>query len=323
MEENTLYQADYERLLSQLSYEQDVRNPPDNLRRARFKTGWKDASVRNGTYTAQTLGELTWQNLGYRFGREFGEQSSEEIEKAYRFLARLHKEDKGLRSPSAQQYEDAFRSLDLSETHRDMLKIHFHAPERTITATQMANAIGYPRYGAANMHYGRLGRLVGESMEFDPLEERLGTLVTFEKRYGEWHWIMRYQVARALENLDWVGVSEAALPEEIPEDAPISEGARRRVYVNAYERSPRARRRCVEHHGASCCICGFDFDKVYGEVAEGYIHVHHLISVAKIGEVYEVDPVNDLRPVCPNCHAVIHRRDPAYSIEEVRAFLGK
>lgn len=132
---------------------------------------------------------------------------------------------------------------------------------------------------------------------------------------------MRYQVALALENLDWVRVSDMSLPEEIPEDVPISEGARRRVYVNAYERNHRARRRCVEHHGAACCICGFDFGEVYGEVAEGYIHVHHLTPISKMGEAYEVDPVNDLRPVCPNCHAVLHRREPAYSIEEARAFL--
>lgn len=177
-EESALHQADYERLLSRLSYEQDVRDPPDNLRRARFEDGWKDASIRNEAYTDRTLRQLTWQNLGYRFGREFGEQPSEEIEKAYRFLARLYKNNKGLRGPSVQQYEHAFSSLDLSETHRNMLKVHFHAPERTITATQMANAIGYPKYEAANLHYGRLGRLVGESLEFDPLDEHLGTLVT-------------------------------------------------------------------------------------------------------------------------------------------------
>lgn len=316
-----MFQADYERLLSQISYERDGRNPPDSFRCARFADGWKDSSTRNESCTEQTLRHLTWQNLGYRFGKEFGEQSSGEIEKAYRFLARLYKESKNLKSPSAQEYEEAFRSLDLSETHRDMLKVHYEAPEHTITATQMARAVGYSKYGAANMHYGRLGRLVAENLDFDPLNEHLGTLVTFEKRNGEWHWIMRYQVSRALESLGWVGVSESALPEEIPEDAPISEGARHRVYVNAYERSPRARRRCVEHHGTVCCICGFDFGKVYGAVAEGYIHVHHLTPISETEKEYEVDPVNDLRPVCPNCHAVLHRRAPAYNLEEVRAFL--
>jgi len=33
------------------------------------------------------------------------------------------------------------------------------------------------------------------------------------------------------------------------------------------------------------------------------------------------DPIRDLRPVCPNCHVVIHRREPPYSIDEVRQLL--
>jgi 5-methylcytosine-specific restriction protein A len=41
--------------------------------------------------------------------------------------------------------------------------------------------------------------------------------------------------------------------------------------------------------------------------------------LAEIGEEYEVDPVNDLIPICPNCHAMIHKKVPAFSIEELRA----
>ena len=42
-----------------------------------------------------------------------------------------------------------------------------------------------------------------------------------------------------------------------------------------------------------------------GREAEGYIHVHHLRGLSDVGGEYVVDPVNDLRPVCPNCHAVL------------------
>jgi predicted HNH restriction endonuclease len=102
----------------------------------------------------------------------------------------------------------------------------------------------------------------------------------------------------------------------------LVEGAAYRVSVNAYERNQEARRRCIEHHGVSCCICTFNFRDVYGEVAEGFIHVHHLRSLSELGVEYIVDPVKDLRPICPNCHAVLHRRTPAYSIEEVQNFLS-
>jgi len=94
------------------------------------------------------------------------------------------------------------------------------------------------------------------------------------------------------------------------------------VTVNAYERNPQARRRRTEAHGTSCAICGFSFGETYGEVADGYIHVHHLRALSEIGGEYTVDPIEDLRPVCPNCHAVLHRRIPAFSIEEVLAFLS-
>lgn len=52
--------------------------------------------------------------------------------------------------------------------------------------------------------------------------------------------------------------------------------------------------------------------------------MHHLTQLSKIGQGYEVDPVNDLRPVCPNCHAMLHKRNPPYAIDklEVKRCLG-
>lgn len=112
------------------------------------------------------------------------------------------------------------------------------------------------------------------------------------------------------------------LPEEVTDSTVLWEGAVSRITVNAYERNQEARRQCIERYGARCVVCGFDFGEVYGEVAEGLIHVHHLKPISDVGEGYVVDPVEDLRPVCPNCHAVIHlRSDPPYSIQDVMSFL--
>lgn len=61
-----------------------------------------------------------------------------------------------------------------------------------------------------------------------------------------------------------------------------------------------------------------NFDEVYGELGKGFIHVHHLLPVAQLGKQYEVDPIADLRPVCPNCHAMLHRRNPPLSINELK-----
>ena len=110
-------------------------------------------------------------------------------------------------------------------------------------------------------------------------------------------------------------------PDEVEGGVSLREGAKRQVTVNAYERKPQARRQCIEKYGTRCCICDFSFGDKYGKDYQDFIHVHHRRPLAEIGEEYQVDPVEDLRPVCPNCHAVIHRRNPALSIEEVIALL--
>ena len=102
----------------------------------------------------------------------------------------------------------------------------------------------------------------------------------------------------------------------------LTEGGANSTLVNAYERNPEARRQCIEHYGAACFVCGFDFSRVYGNVLRGYIHVHHLKALSEIGTEYVVDPIADLRPVCPNCHAVVHSRDPQYTMAEVRSLIA-
>jgi 5-methylcytosine-specific restriction enzyme A len=47
------------------------------------------------------------------------------------------------------------------------------------------------------------------------------------------------------------------------------------------------------------------------------IHIHHLRQLSDINAEYCVNPVDDLCPVCPTCHAVIHSRKSPYTIEEV------
>ena len=107
-------------------------------------------------------------------------------------------------------------------------------------------------------------------------------------------------------------------PEEIIEPEKYFEGALKRISVNIYERNPKARNECIEYYGLKCFICSFDFKKVYGEIGEGFIHVHHLKSISEIGKEYSLDPIKDLRPVCPNCHSMIHRKQSALSIDEVK-----
>lgn len=101
------------------------------------------------------------------------------------------------------------------------------------------------------------------------------------------------------------------------------EGAKKRVTADVYERNPMARVDCLEHYGYRCYVCGFDFEQQYGEIGSGYIHVHHLKPLAEIGKHYKVDPIKDLRPVCPNCHAMLHVNTELLTIEQLRRRVKK
>jgi len=95
--------------------------------------------------------------------------------------------------------------------------------------------------------------------------------------------------------------SGESFPEELPGDPEgVPEGAKKKVWVNAYERSDKARQRCIKAWGFKCSVCGVSMQDIYGSLTMGFIHVHHLIPISQIKAEYIVDPVNDMRPVCPN-----------------------
>jgi 5-methylcytosine-specific restriction protein A len=109
------------------------------------------------------------------------------------------------------------------------------------------------------------------------------------------------------------------LSEEVLPTESYSEGAVYQVLINAYERDEKARRTAIKFHGCICKVCDFDFEAAYGLIGKNFIHVHHIIPLSSIGEEYVVNPKTDLVPVCPNCHAMIHRKSPPFLIEELRS----
>lgn len=109
-------------------------------------------------------------------------------------------------------------------------------------------------------------------------------------------------------------------PEELPMGG-YREGTTHQVLVNAYERNRAARQACIAHFGPACSACGLQFEEQYGSLGVGFIHVHHIVPLASLGPDYEVNPIKDLRPVCPNCHAMLHRRQPPLSLDELRALI--
>lgn len=101
----------------------------------------------------------------------------------------------------------------------------------------------------------------------------------------------------------------------------FTEGKKLSVTVNRYERNPINRTLCLAKYGYSCQICGLNFEKTYGQIGRNYIHVHHLTPVSQMGDDYVVNPIEDMIPVCPNCHAMLHRSEPLTTPQRLKEMM--
>lgn len=228
-----------------------------------------------------------------------------------------------IESISPNEYIDALDRIKPTELQWQMLRLHRAAPNHTLTARHLARGLGFSEWRGANLHYGRFAGKVCEELGVAPAT-KLSVLVEFSKAFGaEYDLRLRPAVIEALEAAKPYASDAWHIQEEFDNQQSLVEGASFLVRVNAFERNPVARQRCVEHHGLDCAVCGFNFGRTYGSSAEGFIQVHHLRPLATIREKYVIAPIDDLRPVCANCHAIIHMRRPQYSVEEVRNMLRR
>jgi len=112
--------------------------------------------------------------------------------------------------PTVEETAKAFQRIlpKMSDGQRAMLRAHLKAPERRITATQLAAAAGYANYSAANLQYGLLGAMLFAEMPEDLPRRKDGspvmtcaiasgdTKLTIDEEH--WVWKMRPHVEEAL-----------------------------------------------------------------------------------------------------------------------------
>jgi len=182
---------------------------------------------------------------------------------------------------------------------------------------------------------------------FDRPNERDDSCTTYDAYFGAsfqplddsitiaqlWALAPRLNKQLAMLEVDTIGTAElvrAAMIRIAPADTPpastmslFREGQRTSVLVNRYERDPKARKACLEHYGCSCAACGFVFSSFYGALGEGVIEVHHLEQLSESDDGRSVHAVHDLRPLCSNCHTMIHRRQPALTLDELRELIQR
>lgn len=91
--------------------------------------------------------------------------------------------------------------------------------------------------------------------------------------------------------------------------------------VIAKEVTVRSRKAVVDaknKHGVKCAVCEFEFAEKYGVHGFGFIEIHHLNPVK---DGHRKTSVNDLRPVCSNCHRMLHKGERLLSIDELKQII--
>jgi hypothetical protein len=116
---------------------------------------------------------------------------------------------------TAEQFKAAMLTVRISETELAMLRAQYGAPNHTISAVQLAKELRYVNYGTVNAQYGALAHRVAEGLDYRPGPFPDGkphwwrTLSYWndnapQAEEGEDQWIMRPELAQALQALKWV-----------------------------------------------------------------------------------------------------------------------
>ncbi|KJR45060.1 Hnh endonuclease [Desulfosporosinus sp. I2] len=212
----------------------------------------------------------------------------------------------------------------------------FNSSLHRSTATEIAEILGEKDYHIISGGNISFSRRICETFNIKPPKNSDGGNRWWTIPYwgsptgdGKYFYILRPELKEAIEELISEGKicnraqEMSTIAEEISEKEAIHlfEGAKKQITVNAYERNPEARRECIKEYGYKCSVCGFDFAESYGDIGIGFIEVHHLKPLNEINKKYEVNPLTDLRPICPNCHSMLHRSH--LSIEKLRDILKK
>lgn len=116
-------------------------------------------------------------------------------------------------TPSVAEFVNAIGKIHgtLSDRRLLMLKAHYEAPERSITAAQLSKAAGYASHGAANLQYGLVGRALFEELPIKLPQRADGSPIytwaiattpdTSAGAEEQWIWTMRPEIASAMESL--------------------------------------------------------------------------------------------------------------------------
>lgn len=228
--------------------------------------------------------------------------------------------------------KDLLERVGFSEQERLTLSALCDGPQ---TCLSLKDAMGWRNPVTANSALGRIGKkLHREILESAGARSPMRA---WRKRGAGWYhvaapgirgedglfyWCLRKQILDAVVALGW-HTPRHAPGRSADKPKPGVEGAEILYERTVPERDEGLRRQCIEAQGHACLICKVDLGAIYGKLGEGFIEVHHLRPLGDGKGERGTDPTKDLIPVCPNCHAMIHRGGITRTPAEVRRALRR
>ena len=227
--------------------------------------------------------------------------------------------------PTSEEYAQAFLAVETNilPIYRRMLQENYYAPDKTLTAREMAQRVGYSRYSSANLHYGKFAGLIckyfGREYDFN-----LRILVRFFRPFSESElaWVMHPQVAEALEVIGWVENTpleeekfHRQLYDKIESSLKEKSESRRqrlkqaskfpssvRVVRTEFKRNPDVVAEVLARANGYCEECGKSAPFLRASDGTPYLEIHHKTFLSDDGE----DTAENTIALCPNCHRKKH-----------------
>lgn len=116
-------------------------------------------------------------------------------------------------------------------------------------------------------------------------------------------------------SVDSIATTSENTSEDVIETA--TEGLRKEVSFFRRSRNRTIRNECAKKYNYKCCVCGMEFEKVYGPRGHEFIEVHHIKPLASYEGEHDI-PLADLRALCSNCHSIVHHGDKLMDVERLK-----
>lgn len=226
---------------------------------------------------------------------------------------------------TVEQYEKALQSI--GPKHKSILKkLYLHGKYEN--RKSIARSLELKGYGETNLNIGTLGKYFSKETGSIPDESYIRNgkphpayfSLVYHEINGGWQLVPNLRMA--IDKMEWDMLDESIVMLETEEQHLTStmfkDGKLIRVFVNRYERDPKARRDAEKIHGSICVACKINFKKMYGSDIKDIIHFHHVQALGEVQKEKAKDIAKDLCPLCPNCHSVVHSADKLMSIVELQ-----